>query len=325
MTNHQHALDTMRNLGDHRVSLVAVSEPAAHRGSSRARARPGPAPARRGATAWHDGDGPVHVPAPAPAPASRSDSRRHQAKKQVAPSERAAKAKPRRRPAMVFVDDGAEDEAGKNPTTAVRATPVSAVPSPSSARLSGRPHYRSPWAERRAPGGAAHPRRHAIVAAGVSAVALAVVVAVTIPSSTPTGGHHRSGSSHGAVTPLRRALAPGSVTGATPSTAPSPADISPTTSSAHSAGYTLSGGGSGYTLAIAATGLCWVMATAQPTGALVWTGTLGAGQSRSLPVSSSVQVQLGAASDVTVSMNGRPVALPPGYQSPFDMNFEVSA
>ncbi len=70
-----------------------------------------------------------------------------------------------------------------------------------------------------------------------------------------------------------------------------------------------------------ATGLCWVDATAASTGNVVWTGTLQTGQSQSIPATGSLIVRLGAANDVTVTMNGEPVVLPSGFQSPFNMSF----
>jgi hypothetical protein len=76
-----------------------------------------------------------------------------------------------------------------------------------------------------------------------------------------------------------------------------------------------------YTVALQATGPCWVEATAAATGDLVWTGTMTPGQSRSVPATGSLILRLGAPEDVNVTLNGTPVVLPTGYQSPFDMRF----
>jgi hypothetical protein len=79
-----------------------------------------------------------------------------------------------------------------------------------------------------------------------------------------------------------------------------------------------------YALRIDATGLCWVMATEAP-GQVLWTGTMSAGQSRTLTATGNVDLRLGAASDVDVALDGTPVQLPAGFQSPFDMVFHSTA
>jgi hypothetical protein len=64
------------------------------------------------------------------------------------------------------------------------------------------------------------------------------------------------------------------------------------------------------------------MATAGSSGKVVWTGTIAAGASHSMSVSGVLVVRLGAPSDASVTMDGRPVQLPTGYRSPFDVTFE---
>ncbi|HUI05363.1 MAG TPA: DUF4115 domain-containing protein [Acidimicrobiales bacterium] len=296
--NHQHALDTMRHLGDHHVSALSTPDRHDRQGASRARARPDAAPARRGPAAWSHAEAPVAVPAPRPAP--RRAGPRRPARR---PSGSAGKPNERRSPAMVFVDDS--------------APPAGATPAPE------RVPYRTPWAERLGPVGRRHPGRNALAAAGAGAVAVAVVLAVTIPSTRPPG-RHPSSSPHRVVTPLRSSRAPGRGAAGTTASTPAPSAVLPVTATAHSARYAL-GAGSGATLVLTATGLCWVLVSDQPSGSPVWTGVLSAGQSRTVAVSGSVQLRLGAASDVVVSANGRLVALPPGYQSPFDMDIDVGA
>ena len=60
------------------------------------------------------------------------------------------------------------------------------------------------------------------------------------------------------------------------------------------------------------------------TGHVVWTGTLQTGQTQAIPATGSLVVRLGAANDVTVTLNGEPVVLPTGFQSPFDMSFQAT-
>jgi hypothetical protein len=57
------------------------------------------------------------------------------------------------------------------------------------------------------------------------------------------------------------------------------------------------------------------------TGKVLWTGTMEAGESQQIPATGSLLVRLGA-NDVTVSLNGEPVTLPAGHQSPFDLTFQ---
>ena len=90
-------------------------------------------------------------------------------------------------------------------------------------------------------------------------------------------------------------------------------------SSAQPHGATYAAAASPYTVAIDASGLCWVLAEEVPSGQVLWTGTLQAGNAKSFSASGTVHVRLGAASDVTVSVDGSSSALPAGFQSPFDV------
>ncbi len=80
-----------------------------------------------------------------------------------------------------------------------------------------------------------------------------------------------------------------------------------------------------YTVAIHASAQCWVMATDPSSGRVVWTGTIAAGSSRSLPVSGVLGLELGAPTDADVTVDGLPVQLPTGYRSPFTMTFEATS
>jgi hypothetical protein len=98
-----------------------------------------------------------------------------------------------------------------------------------------------------------------------------------------------------------------------------PAEVEPTASTASTAAY--GAPSTSYTVGIQATGPCWVEATQASTGNVLWTGTLIPGQSRSIPASGNLFLRLGAANDVSVTMNGEPVVLPTGFHSPFDLSF----
>jgi hypothetical protein len=101
-----------------------------------------------------------------------------------------------------------------------------------------------------------------------------------------------------------------------------PPEIRPTAATSATAAY--SAPATAYTIALRATGSCWVEATQMSTGHVVWTGTLASGQARSIPVTGSLFLRLGAADNVGVTLNGEQVALPAAFQSPFDMSFETT-
>jgi hypothetical protein len=51
---------------------------------------------------------------------------------------------------------------------------------------------------------------------------------------------------------------------------------------------------------------------------------LAPGQTRSIPATGSLLLRLGAANDVSVTLNGEPVVFPTGFHSPFDMSFQAT-
>jgi hypothetical protein len=75
---------------------------------------------------------------------------------------------------------------------------------------------------------------------------------------------------------------------------------------------------------LAASGSCWILASDSATGAVLWEGTLQAGQTRQIPVAGGLFLRLGAAYNITVSLNGEPVVLPTGHNSPFDVTFQAA-
>jgi hypothetical protein len=98
--------------------------------------------------------------------------------------------------------------------------------------------------------------------------------------------------------------------------------LAPTASTAFSATYTAPP--SAYTVSIDASAQCWVMATDPSTGHVVWTGTIPGGQSRALPVSGDLTIQLGAPSDASVTMNGQHVELPTAFRAPLSLIFRAA-
>jgi hypothetical protein len=93
-----------------------------------------------------------------------------------------------------------------------------------------------------------------------------------------------------------------------------PVEQTPTT-----ARYVAPGGT--YTLAITVRGPCWVMARSAE-GTVLFTGTLQAGQSQLVEADGATTVELGAAWNAAVELNGVPVAFPVGFESPLHLSFE---
>jgi len=73
---------------------------------------------------------------------------------------------------------------------------------------------------------------------------------------------------------------------------------------------------------LTASGPCWVLASDPQTGAVVWQGTLEAGQTQQISAAGELFLRLGAAYAVTVYLNGEAVQLPAGHSSPFDVTFQ---
>jgi hypothetical protein len=152
----------------------------------------------------------------------------------------------------------------------------------------------------------------------VAAVAALVVIGGSVAGALALGGspkaapltHHRS---HPIIAGNRL----------NPTTTVASTVLSPTAPTAFSAKYAAPS--TPYTVAVDASASCWVMATDPSTGHTVWAGTVAPGASHSLSVTGNLEIQLGAPTDASVTMNGKPVQLPAGYRSPFSVIFVASA
>jgi len=152
-----------------------------------------------------------------------------------------------------------------------------------------------------------------VLAVAVVVVLVAAVVGAVVaflPSSgkgTTTPPAHVGGTSPGATVP-----------------APVPSTVNASVSTTSTATYNAPAGP--YTVVLAATGDCWVMAADAATGRILFTGTMGAGQTQTLTeTAGSLKVTLGAASDMTMTLDGKAVTLPTPFQSPFVATFAPSA
>jgi hypothetical protein len=212
-----------------------------------------------------------------------------------------------RRETVVF----AEDDPGTTTTRSASTTTGRSASSPTPASgLRGSRRAGSPTGVRRR----GHDRvKRTRLVVGATAVVAGVAVAGALlfgSSHTPPrpsrGSHPATAAGHGHRPPTVPAV-----------------DLTPTSPTAYSATYAAPS--SSYIVAIGASALCWVMATQAATGKVVWTGTVPAGGSQSMSASGNLVVELGAPSDVSVTMDGRAVQLPTGFRSPFDLTFEAAA
>lgn len=76
-----------------------------------------------------------------------------------------------------------------------------------------------------------------------------------------------------------------------------------------------------FTVTVTASQPCWVEAIELPGGATLWTGTLAAGGSQSIPASGLTTVELGAPG-ASVTVNGVPVIFPTSSHTPFTATFQ---
>ena len=307
--HHQHALETLRNVADR-------SEPAPiRRGEARpaaaGRAIPSAAPPAR-AVVRRRPPPPVRGRPVASGPARRpgsppvADTKGPKTPKKGAPS--AA------HPTMVFVDDSAPPSALTTPVTALR--PGQDVSGRGGGRVAG-------------PRRIGRMRRRSALVAVASALVVAAVIGSLLSGSPPARPHvplaparHTAGERHdgGGRSPTLSTTPSSDTPSSTATSTTSPTSaLAPTVTGAQSATYAAPA--ASYTVGLAASGQCWVMAQAVASGQVLWTGTLNTGDSRSLSASGTVRLELGAASDVVVTLDGKPVQLPAGFQSPFAVTF----
>jgi hypothetical protein len=139
-----------------------------------------------------------------------------------------------------------------------------------------------------------------------------------LPSGSHAGSHAGPPAGHRSVTPTTVAPHHPSVT----ATTVPPVVSAPASTSAQGATYTV--GSANYALALSATsGPCWLEATNTSTGAVLFSGTMFAGQSHTVTASGPVTVVVGAPSAFAATVNGTPVTLPAGYQAPFTLTFQT--
>ena len=198
--------------------------------------------------------------------------------------------------------------------------PVPARAAQAVRELIAHPELHGPVRSRSMPG--ARRRPPPAVPPMVWTVAAAVVVAVVTAVALAMGPSRPSRSSAPPVTnapPVRHLSATKPSASHRSSTPPPPAALDPVTSSTTSATYDLPPSPAALTLT--ASGPCWVQATVPSSGQVLWTGTLQAGHSQTIPVVSGALLRLGDASNVLVAVGSEQVHLPSRYALVFDLTF----
>ncbi|HXQ43964.1 MAG TPA: RodZ domain-containing protein [Acidimicrobiales bacterium] len=284
--SHQQTLDTLRAMADRRPPGLRDapdrSRSSAGTGAPARPTRPRPGPAHAGPHPGSSRQGQAR-PGSVRAPAPTPSSNGHDE--------------------LVFVDDAAPPP---RPDQSARSSAL-ALSRGLSRGLSrtGRGHRRN----RSALGLAGNRILPVVVAVVVLGVVVGAALALSPSHHPPTATHHRSGATH-----------PSSVHKSHPQTTlAAPPQVRPTTSTSATASYGTPS--TTYSVGLQATGPCWVEATEASTGRVVWTGTLASGQTQAIPATGNLLVRLGAANDVSITLNGEQVILPTGFHSPFDMTF----
>jgi hypothetical protein len=185
------------------------------------------------------------------------------------------------------------------------------------------------------------PRRLGGPLAAIAAVAVLIVILIvtglhSAPSSTtshsPSHSHSHSHSPPGSQTGSHAGSRAGHRPATSTTVAPHHPTVTsttvplvvsaPTSTSAQAATYTV--GSANYALVLSATsGPCWLEATDTSTGAMLFSGTMSAGQSHAVTASGPVTVVVGAPSVFAATVNGTAVTLPAGYQAPLTLSFQT--
>ncbi|MHB8681642.1 MAG: DUF4115 domain-containing protein [Acidimicrobiales bacterium] len=155
-------------------------------------------------------------------------------------------------------------------------------------------------------------RRRAAVAAAAVAVIGVTAAALALEPSHPA-------RTNAALHPAAPSSSPAPSTRAGRSGA-APSTVTLVSSSAGAATYKVAH--TPFAVSVVADSSCWIEAIDPATGRVLWTGTLTAGQSQTIPGTSSMLLRLGAPSHATVTVDGSAVPFPAGFATPFDLTLE---
>ena len=160
------------------------------------------------------------------------------------------------------------------------------------------------------------PRRLGAPLAAIGAVIVLVAVLIVTGLHTTSPQHHGTAATVTTTTTTHARK----THHATTTTTAVPVVSSPSAATNHDATYQVAD--ASYSLGLSATtGECWVQATDDNSGTVLFTGLLNSGQSQTVSATGSVTVIAGAPNAFSATVNGSPVSLPPGFQAPFTLKF----
>jgi hypothetical protein len=159
------------------------------------------------------------------------------------------------------------------------------------------------------------PRRLAAPAIAVAAVTL--LIAVLLIAGSHPNTPNRSAGSTTAQKHTRHPTTPKRAHHTTTTTAP-PIVSLPSATSLHSATYKVAS--SSFTLVLgASSGACWVDAVDVSSNTTLFEAVLSPGEQHTVTATGPVSIELGAPGAFSGTVDGAPVVLPYGYQTPFTM------
>jgi hypothetical protein len=160
------------------------------------------------------------------------------------------------------------------------------------------------------------PRRLGAPLAAIGAVIALVVVLIVTGLHTTSPQHHGTAATVTTTTTTHARK----THHATTTTTAAPVVSAPSAATNYEATYQVAD--ASYSLGLSATsGECWVQATDDNSGTVLFMGLLLSGQSQTVSATGSVTVIAGAPNAFSATVNGSPVSLPPGFQAPFTLKF----
>jgi hypothetical protein len=176
-------------------------------------------------------------------------------------------------------------------------------------------------------------RLGALVAMAAVILLIVVLVLAGMHSNSTPPKHPTSGTATTVTTPPARTHPHSGTTAtnghqsnrrsASTTTTVAPVVSAPAATSPNEANYQV--GVASYSLALSATSSdCWVSATSDSTGAVLFSGILSAGQSNTIAVTGPITVVAGAPDAFAATVNGVAVQLPFGFQAPFTLKLETT-
>ncbi len=168
-------------------------------------------------------------------------------------------------------------------------------------------------------------------------VAAVVVVLVLVGALLVIGSHHHAprhaGAASTSTSPSHTNVSSGTHQGGTNHTSTTvtsppttvPAQFTPAPgATANDATYVAPAANVALVVSVAS-GACWVDAHDVATGQTLLATTIESGGQQTISTTGATTILLGAPTEVTITLNGKPVVLPAGAQSPLTLTFQPKA